>query len=214
MSRSGQMHLAGERTEEAYTVLPQNALPDSAFYIPRDSWWPPTRKPENTVLPSILADLWSSSGFWGVTLCVTESSVVTFHSWILVFCWQKTGRDSASSIPSHCCSNKESMTPDRCYSHLLLRRAEGKATASLSRLCFITPQVGNLLCNMEPEYSLLQIKLNSCWPFPDSYRGPFYSLVSLLHSLHSGKCITSPFVSSPPEKQTLFYQPFFVGYVF
>lgn len=147
-----------------------------------------------------------SGGTHSVWHWVISGNSFTHGSWC--FCQQKTGRGSASSDPSHCCSNKEYMTPDRCYSHLLLRRAEGRVTASLSRLCFITLQVGNLLCNMEPEYSLLQIKLNSCWPFPDSYRGPFYSLVSLLQSLHSGKYITAPFVSSPPN------QPFCVGYIF
>lgn len=198
------MHSSGERTVEAYTILPLNALPDSAFYIPGP---PGGGQPgdQRTLFYGALWLTWGAVGpgfCGGYTLCVTPS-----HQWqhfthgSCVFCRQKTGRASASSDPSHCCSSKEYLTPDRCYSHLLLRRAEGRATASLGRLCFITLKVGNLLCNMELEYSLLQIKLNSCWPFPDSYRGLFYSLVSLLQSLHSGKYITSPFVSSPPENK-------------
>lgn len=193
------MHSSRERTEEAFTMLPRNALPYSAFYIPGTPGGPQ---------PGDRGHCFTKHCGWLVEL-LDQAFGVGIHSvwhWVtsgnislmdpVFFHRQKTGRSLASSDPPHCCSSKEYMTPDRCYSHLLLRRAEGRATASLSRLCFITLKVGNLLCNMEPEYALLQIKLNSSWPFPDSYRGPFYSLVSLLQSLHSGKYITSSFVSS------------------
>lgn len=53
------------------------------------------------------------------------------------------------------------------------RQAEERTTASPSRLCFITLIAGKLFRNVEPESSLLQIKLNSCWPFPNSHREQF-----------------------------------------